>query len=287
VLEKLSAYEAVHQIRGWRDLRRRLEADRRCFAFFHPALPREPLIFIEVALTRGLSAAVQPLLDVNAPIADPGKADTAIFYSITNCQEGLRGISFGNLLIKQVVQELQAELPKIGRFATLSPLPGFRNWLERAAPAELQANAKATAATQALQHLQEADWHQRTDIAERMESVLLQLAAYYLCEAKKNGEPVDAVARFHLGNGARIERLNWLADVSDQGMRRSAGVMVNYEYHLGNLEDNHEAFAREHRVIASADVRRLARTARDMLIQPNQRASAKEGKRKRKDGNDD
>ena len=286
VLEKLSAYEAVHQIRGWRDLRRRLEADRRCFAFFHPALPREPLIFIEVALTRGLSTAVQPLLDVNAPIAEPAKADTAIFYSITNCQEGLRGISFGNLLIKQVVQELQAELPRIGRFATLSPLPGFRGWLESAA-ADLKNSRKAGATAQTLQRLQDPDWYQHAELAESLKPVLLQLAASYLFEAKQGGEPLDAVARFHLGNGARIERLNWLADISEQGMRRSAGVMVNYEYRLSDLEENHEAFAREHRVIASSDVRRLARAARGTLIQQDQQPLRKEGRRKRKDAKDD
>jgi malonyl-CoA decarboxylase len=287
VLDKLSAYEAVHQIQGWRDLRRRLEADRRCFAFFHPALPHEPLIFIEVALTRGLSTAVQPLLDIDAPVADPQKADTAIFYSITNCQEGLRGISFGNLLIKQVVQELQAELPRVGRFATLSPLPGFRNWLEGAA-VNPHGVARGAATAQALQHLQTPDWHQRPELAAQLSPILLQLAAYYLLDVKKDGEPVDAVARFHLGNGARLERLNWLADVSEHGMRRSAGVMVNYEYRLSDVEENHEAFAREHRVIASSDVRRFARAARrHLLVGQDQSPQRKDGKRKKKDAKED
>ncbi|MBI3919452.1 MAG: malonyl-CoA decarboxylase [Betaproteobacteria bacterium] len=287
VLEKLIAYEAVHQIQGWQDLHRRLEADRRCFAFFHPALPREPLIFIEVALTRGMSDAVQPLLDVRAPVAEPQKADAAIFYSITNCQDGLRGISFGNLLIKQVVQELQAELPRVGRFATLSPLPGFRNWLEGAA-ANPHGVARGEAAVQALQHLQTPDWHQRPELAEPLEPLLLQLAAYYLLDVKQDGEPMDAVARFHLGNGARLERLNWLADVSEQGMRRSAGVMVNYEYRLSDVEENHEAFAREHRVIASSDVRRLARAARRHLSAGQDQAPPrKEGKRRRKEAKED
>jgi malonyl-CoA decarboxylase len=283
VLEKLIDYEAVHQIQGWQDLRRRLEADRRCFAFFHPALPREPLIFIEVALTRGMSAAVQPLLEVEAPVAEPGRADTAIFYSITNCQDGLRGISFGNLLIKQVVQELQAELPRIGRFATLSPLPGFRNWLDRAI-AEPGSIPKAGTMMQALQHLQTSDWHRRPEIVQQLEPAVLELAACYLLEAKADGEPLDAVARFHLGNGARLERLNWLADVSEHGMQRSAGVMVNYEYRLADVEDNHEAYAREHRVIASADVRRLARAARRHLpARPEQQPLRKEARRKKKD----
>jgi len=282
VLEKLITYEAVHQIQGWQDLRRRLEADRRCFAFFHPALPREPLIFIEVALTRGMSGAVQPLLEVAAPVAESGRADTAIFYSITNCQDGLRGISFGNLLIKQVVQELQAELPGIGRFATLSPLPGFRNWLDRAT-GQSGGLANAGATLEPLQRLQTPDWYRRPELAQQLEPVVLQLAAYYLLEVKTNNEPLDAVARFHLGNGARLERLNWLADVSEQGMRRSAGVMVNYEYHLADVEENHEAFAREQRVIASADVRRLARAARRLLPAGPEQPPRKEGRRKKRD----
>jgi malonyl-CoA decarboxylase len=288
VLEKLIAYEAVHQVQGWHDLHRRLEADRRCFAFFHPALPREPLIFIEVALTRGMSDAVQPLLDVAAPVAEPQKADTAIFYSITNCQAGLRGISFGNLLIKQVVQELQAELPRVGRFATLSPLPGFRNWLEGAA-ANPHGIVRDAATIEALHHLHGEGWHRRPELAAQLEPVLLQLAAYYLLHVKKDTEPADAVARFHLGNGARIERLNWLADVSEQGMRRSAGVMVNYEYDLSDVEDNHEAFAREHRVIASSDVRRLARTARRLLAEASRgdEPHRREGRRRKKGARED
>ena len=287
VLEKLIAYEAVHQIQGWQDLHRRLEADRRCFAFFHPALPREPLIFIEVALTRGMSDAVQPLLDVRAPVADPQRADSAIFYSITNCQGGLRGISFGNLLIKQVVQELQAELPRVERFATLSPLPGFRHWLESAA-ANPHGVAGDAETLQALEHLKTAGWHERPEMTARLEPLLLQLAAYYLLDVRKDGEPADAVARFHLGNGARLERLNWLADVSEQGMRRSAGIMVNYEYRLSDVEENHEAFAREHRIVASTDVRRLARTARRRLpAKEGPAAPRREGRRKKKDAAED
>ena len=284
VLEKLIAYEAVHQIQGWPDLHRRLEADRRCFAFFHPALPREPLIFIEVALTRGISPAIQPLLDVDAPVTEPSEADTAIFYSITNCQEGLRGISFGNLLIKQVVQELQVELPRVGRFATLSPLPGFGSWLERAR-AELSGVPEATATLEALQHLGVPQWHQQPELAGRLEPLILELAAFYLQDAKKDGEPLDAVARFHLGNGARLERLNWLADLSERGLRHSAGVMVNYEYRLADVEANHEAFARENRVIASPDVRRLARAARRNLPLRSQ-AQRRDGKRRKKGDED-
>jgi malonyl-CoA decarboxylase len=281
VLEKLIAYEAVHQIQGWQDLHRRLEADRRCFAFFHPALPREPLIFIEVALTRGISPAVQPLLDFEAPVSEPAEADTAIFYSITNCQEGLRGISFGNLLIKQVVQELQAELPRVGRFATLSPLPGFGSWLEHMRT-ELSSVPETAATLEALRHLETPDWHQQPELVGQLEPLLLELAAFYLVEAKNDGEPLDPVARFHLGNGARLERLNWLADLSERGLRHSAGVMVNYEYRLADVEANHEAFARENRVIAAPDVRRLARAARRNLPLRAQ-GQRKEGKRRKKD----
>jgi malonyl-CoA decarboxylase len=280
VLEKLIAYEAVHQIQGWPDLHRRLAADRRCFAFFHPALPREPLIFIEVALTRGISPAIQPLLEVHAPVSDPAQADTAIFYSITNCQEGLRGISFGNLLIKQVVQELQAELPRVGRFATLSPLPGFGSWLERIR-AELGGVPEAAATLEALRLLDMPDWHQQPEAAGQLEPLLLELAAFYLVEAKNDGEPLDPVARFHLGNGARLERLNWLADRSERGLRHSAGVMVNYDYRLADVEANHEAFARENRVIAAPDVRRLARAARRNLPL-RAHVQRKDGKRRKK-----
>src|SRR6185436_12855715 len=197
VLEKLIQYEAVHAIQGWRDLRRRLEGDRRCFAFFHPQLPDEPIIFIEVALTRGMSAHVQPLLDVASPVAAPADADCAMFYSITNCQEGLRGISFGNLLIKQVAEDLKREFPHLRRFATLSPIPGFRRWLDKNAGVEL------------LARLADPAWH-LGEVPEAVQKELMQLCAWYLTKAKQgdgNAEPLDAVARFHLGNGAALERL--------------------------------------------------------------------------------
>ena len=252
ILEKLIHYEAVHQIQGWSDLQRRLAGDRRCFAFFHPALPDEPLIFIEVALTDRISAAIAPLIDPASAELDPARAECAIFYSITNCQDGLRGISFGNLLIKQVVEELGREFPRLKTFATLSPIPGFRTWLARI-EREQPHIAKELAV------LNEPAWFARPEAAARLRSVLMGLCAHYLANDKKNDEPLDAVARFHLGNGARMERLNWLADISAQGMQRSAGLMVNYLYRLPDVENNHEAYVREHAVIASHEINRLAR----------------------------
>jgi malonyl-CoA decarboxylase len=246
LLEKLIQYEAVHAIEGWRDLRRRLEADRRCFAFFHPQLPEEPIIFIEVALTRGMSAQVQPLLDVRSPVGAPQKSDCAMFYSITNCQEGLRGISFGNQLIKQVAEELKREFPHLRRFATLSPIPGFRAWLEKNAERGL------------LTKIEDPAWH-LGDVPEELEKELMRRCAYYLLEAKHNAEPLDAVARFHLGNGAVLERLNWMADSSEQGMARSAGLMVNYVYWLAEVEKNHERYVHEHAIAASSVIEKLAK----------------------------
>jgi malonyl-CoA decarboxylase len=263
VLEKLIQYEAVHAIQGWRDLRRRLEADRRCFAFFHPQLPDEPIIFIEVALTRSMSAHIQPLIDVAAPV-NPAHIDCAMFYSITNCQEGLRGISFGNLLIKQVAEELKREFPHLRRFATLSPIPGFRAWLERKRaekPKELAPLAK----------LDEPDWHV-AEVSDALQRMLLRLCAYYLLNAKQNNEPLDPVARFHLGNGAALERVNWMADISEQGMKRSAGLMVNYVYGLNEVERNHERYFREQAIAASPQVEKLARDC--VLAPPAEKGAA-------------
>ncbi len=248
VLEKLIQYEAVHAIQGWRDLRRRLEADRRCFAFFHPQLPDEPIIFIEAALTRGMSAHVQPLLDLKSPVALPSNADCAMFYSITNCQEGLRGISFGNLLIKQVAEELKREFPHLRRFATLSPIPGLRRWLDQSADKEL------------LKKIDDPAWH-LGEIPDSLQAQLTRLCAYYLLHAKQGEEPLDPVARFHLSNGASLERLNWMGDSSEQGMARSAGMMVNYVYWLAEVERNHERYFRERRIVAAPAVEKLAREA--------------------------
>jgi malonyl-CoA decarboxylase len=257
VLEKLIRYESVHAIQGWADLRRRLQDDRRCYAFFHPQLPEEPLIFIEVALVREISSRVQPLLDVNSPVEDPAQSNCAVFYSINNCQDGLRGVSFGNFLIKQVAETLRRELPRVRKFATLSPVPGFRRWLE-GERARLAQGAQGEARMALLAALARPDWP-GSDAAESMRELLLPLCAHYLLNAKRGAEPIDAVSRFHLGNGASLERINWLGDTSANGMSRSAGMMVNYLYRLSHVERNHERFVKEHHIEASRDVERLAR----------------------------
>jgi len=251
VLEKLIKYEAVHEIQGWHDLRRRLQADRRCYAFFHPVLPDEPMIFIEVALTRGVSTRVQPLLDLNSAVTDPASADSAIFYSITNCQEGLRGVSFGNLLIKQVAEDLGREFPRLKTFATLSPVPGFRRWLT-------EKSVECPPLTDLLARIdapESLDDHASGETQRQ----LVRLCAHYLMYAKQGRDPLDPVARFHLGNGARLERLNWLGDTSPSGMRRSAGLMVNYVYRLDEVERNHEAYAKDGRIAAAKRFEVLAR----------------------------
>ncbi|MCC5858328.1 MAG: malonyl-CoA decarboxylase [Ectothiorhodospiraceae bacterium] len=266
VLEKIIAYEAVHAMRGWDDLRRRLNpADRRCFAFFHPATGDEPLIFVQVALTDGLPDRIQPILDSQA--AEPGaaeEADTAAFYSISNCQVGLRGISFGNFLIKQVVQELRQELPNLRHFVTLSPLPGFVDWLrqQRDDPAFPLGEADRNA----LAILDTPDPRSLLQAAEGLQSLLMPLAARYLLEAKgRKGQPANPVARFHLGNGARLHRLNWLGDISDNGLRQSLGLMVNYLYVLDEIEANHERFASQGEIVSSREVQRLAKQAEKRL----------------------
>lgn len=284
VLEKLIVYEAVHEIQGWEDLHRRLSADRRCFAFFHPALPDEPLIFVEVALVTGLAGSVQALLerktDAAAQAAQAAAADTAIFYSISNCQEGLRGISFGNFLIKQVVEELRAELPGLKRFATLSPLPGFRRWLmpllEEAALPELKLGTEECAALLeaaglppdpdcepkdaiiALRGLvQMESWPRMDKIRDALRPVLLRLAAIYLTRFREQNFRLDPVARFHLGNGARLERINWMANAASAGMAESFGIMVNYLYDPETIEANHERFTRESEVVRANAVEAL------------------------------
>jgi malonyl-CoA decarboxylase len=258
VLEKLIQYEAVHQIQGWHDLRRRLETDRRCYAFFHPALPDEPIIFIEVALTRGLSDRVQLLLDPDSSVLDPESAEWAIFYSITNCQEGLRGVPFGSFLIKRVVEDLSKEFPRIKKFATLSPVPGFRKWLSEKAPI-LEANPKLALFAAAVANLDSPQWMEDPAMRIDLPRHLLPLAAYYLLHAKQNHEPMDPVARFHLKNGARLERINWLGDTSASGLQRSAGLTANYVYKLPDVERNHELYVREHKVRTSREIEALAK----------------------------
>ncbi len=258
ILEKLIQYEAVHQIQGWHDLRRRLETDRRCYAFFHPALPDEPIIFIEVALTRGLSDQVQALLDPDSSVLDAEAAEWAIFYSITNCQEGLRGVPFGSFLIKRVVEDLSKELPRIRKFATLSPIPGFRKWLSERAPA-LQGSAKLAPFADAIAKLDSPEWMENAALRTDLPRQLLPLAAYYLLYAKQHQEPLDPVARFHLKNGARLERINWLGDTSASGLQRSAGLTANYVYKLPDVERNHELYVREHKIRASREIEALAK----------------------------
>lgn len=252
VLEKIIRYEAVHEIRGWDDLRRRIDPDdRRCYAFFHPALVEEPLIFLEVALTEEVPAAIAPLLAAEAGPAPLARARTAVFYSISNCQRGLGGISFGNFLIKQVVEELRRELPKLETFVTLSPAPDFLQWLK-------QQENHLSPEDAALIENQDAQWADDSETANRLRRVIEPLAGEYFLKAKiEDGRPVDPVARFHLGNGARLERVHWLADRSARAMRESAGLMVNYLYDLDEIEKNHEAYANHGTIVASNAVRRL------------------------------
>jgi malonyl-CoA decarboxylase len=259
VLERLIHYESVHQIQGWDDLHRRLEADRRCYAFFHPALPDEPLIFIEVALTRGMTAKVQPLLDQTSPVIDPAGADCAIFYSITNCQQGLRGVSFGNFLIKQVAEDLGREFPGLGTLATLSPIPGFRDWLLGAS--ESRTLALSPKLTRLIETFERGAPIEERSFGSELRAEIGRLCAYYLLHAKRGSAPLDAVARFHLANGARLQRLNWMGDTSQTGMSRSLGLTANYLYRLADVERNHEAYAQEHHIVASRQLERLARQA--------------------------
>jgi malonyl-CoA decarboxylase len=276
LLEKLVGYEAVHEIRSWRDLKNRLDSDRRCYAFFHPRMPDEPLIFVEVALVRGLAGSVQRLLDPEAPVEDPLTADTAIFYSISNCQRGLAGISFGNFLIKRVVDILAAEFRNLKTFSTLSPIPGFARWLQGELgqahsdllAEEEVANLKsavsvfgeppASGAEALRMILARRGWFRDQALLRTTEPVLTRLCARYLLEAGGR-RARDPVAHFHLSNGASVERINMLGDVSDKGVKESATLMVNYLYDPQRIEANHEDYAGEGRRNASVAVRRLAR----------------------------
>lgn len=249
VLERLITYEAVHEIRGWADLRRRLEADRRCFGFFHPAIPDEPLIFIEVALTAGIPNNIGDVIDAPFDSASDVVPDTATFYSITNCQVGLRGIQLGNLLIKQVVHQLESELPHVRTFATLSPVPGFARWLAKAGTGALSGDQKWV-----LDVLSRPGWHQDPTSVDSVGPVLTELCARYLVLAKVGGRPLDPVARFHLRNGARLERINWCGDLSPDGVRQSHGIMVNYLYDEHDLSANHETYVHSGAVVHSAGI---------------------------------
>lgn len=256
ILEKLIEHESVHEIRGWEDLRRRLERDRRCFALFHPALPDEPLIFLEVALTRSLPHAIAPLLFSDSEPIDPQQADTAVFYSISNCLDGLRGIPFGNFLIKHAVAELQAEDLPLRAFATLSPAPLFRTWLDGLQPARRKKLA-GDSDLEALAVLEAPQWHHHRKTCEKVRPLLLRLCAHYLLQEPKADGVLDPVASFHLANGASVERINWLGDISAKGLQQSFGLMVNYAYRPQEIERNHERYIKHGRIAAAAAVKSL------------------------------
>jgi malonyl-CoA decarboxylase len=266
VLEKIIRYEAVHEIRDWHDLRARIDPpDRRCYAFFHPALVDEPLIFVEVALTREIPDAIAPILAGKRESIDPDKATTAVFYSISNCQRGLAGVSFGHFLIKQVVAEISREFSRLSTFVTLSPAPNFAAWLKRERAGE-QSQALAAVDLAALSVLDDGGWANDPHAIELLRDPVLKAAAtYFLSARSRSGSPVDPVARFHLGNGARLERIDWPADLSERGLQQSYGVMVNYLYDLGDIEKNHEAYAEGRTVIAANAVKKLARPSRDLV----------------------
>jgi malonyl-CoA decarboxylase len=263
ILEKIIRYEAVHEIRDWNDLRRRIDpVDRRCYAFFHPALVDEPLIFVEVALTESIPGAIAPLLAEDRPLVPPERARTAVFYSISNTQRGLGGISFGNFLIKQVVEELRRELPKLENFVTLSPVPGFMQWLRKASDIPVTDEERAL-----LDQLERPDWFEDAELASQLRSVVEPLAAHYFLKARTpKGRLIDSVARFHLGNGARLERIDWLGDLSPKGLRESAGIMVNYLYRLEDIEKNHEAYANQGEIAASSAVKKLLKSEGRRLL---------------------
>ena len=261
ILDKIIRYEAVHEIQDWDDLRRRIDPpDRRCYAFFHPALVDEPLIFVEVALTREIPGAIAPILADKREPVEPQRATTAVFYSITNCQRGLAGVTFGHFLIKQVVEEVSRDLSRVVTYVTLSPAPNFASWLKR---------ERANAASQVLDDddrarldgLDSEGWWRSPDLAEKMREPFLRAAAWYYVRGRNSrGLPVDAVARFHLGNGARLERLDWLADTSERALKQSYGLMVNYLYDLDYIERNHEAYAQQRTIVAANGVTRLVTT---------------------------
>ncbi len=241
ILEKIVEYEAVHEIKNLEDLRRRLlPKDRRCFAFFHPSMPDDPLIFVEVALTNGVATSIQKVLSESREEIDLQGANSAIFYSISNCQEGLSGISFGNSLIKQVAQDLSREMPHLKTFVTLSPIPGLTKWIK----------------DEGLEKLVED------------QGMLKQITAHYLVEAKgKNRRPIDPVAKFHLGNGATIHQINIDADLSEKGLLQSKGVMVNYLYDLSKISQNVELFSKEGDISANTTIKALSRQAGRNIMQ--------------------
>jgi malonyl-CoA decarboxylase len=266
VLDKIIRYEAVHEISDWDDLRRRIDPpDRRCYAFFHPALVDDPLIFVEVALTRDIPDAIAPILSPEREVMEADKMRTAVFYSISNCQRGLAGVSFGSFLIKQVVEEISREMPKLSTFVTLSPVTNFTAWLAR--EREQENSAALSETDKALfAALDDPNWWRSEETAGGLQDPLMRAAAWYFLRARtERGLPVDAVARFHLGNGARLERINWLADTSDKAIAQAHGLMVNYQYDLDDIETNHEAYEESRTVVASGTVQRLLRPPLELV----------------------
>jgi malonyl-CoA decarboxylase len=266
ILEKIIHYEAVHAINDWSELRRRLAPpDRRCYGFFHPQLPDEPLIFVEVALTQDLPSSIALVLDENRSTIAGDEATTAVFYSISNCQAGLKGITFGNFLIKQVVQELRRELPGLREFATLSPVTGFSHWLRQESQGWIM-DAAGAVREDLLAYLESGRWVDDSSGRLALERFVTHAVACYLLTGRnKEDRPADAVARFHLGNGARLERINFGGDLSPKAISSSCGVMVNYKYVLDDIERNHEAYAEKGEISASAEVLRLARSSPGIL----------------------
>jgi len=272
LLEKLIRYEAVHEITSWQDLKNRLEGDRCCYAFFHPHMPHEPLIFVEVALVNGISTSIHQLLDERAPAGDPAQADTAIFYSISNCQAGLAGVSFGNFLIKRVVADLTATLPNVKTFSTLSPIPGFIGWLKQQEEVPELVDVDSDAAACLWAEPIDVDCFSRLLLPEQgtadpgqkqrslhLQQALLQLCARYLLTAKRGRQAWDRVAHFHLTNGAQIRQINWAANRSARGIEESAGMMVNYLYDLSSIEKHHEAYSSQGHISAATSVKKLVR----------------------------
>lgn len=270
ILEKLIEYEAVHEIKSWADMKQRLGPDRRLYGFFHPRMPEEPLIFVEVALVSGMARSITDVIGAKAAGTDPAEADTAIFYSISNCQEGLAGVSFGDFLIKRVVAELARDLPQLQYFATLSPLPGFRRWLERTiadepddlvdaqdAQALEDATGESRPARAMAQLLREPHWHTDDGTSKTLRDPILKLATRYLTEEKRSDtdhRTLDPVAHFHLSNGARVERLNWMGNPDSAGLAESLGLMVNYRYDLEHIERNHERYVSRGLVAARSEL---------------------------------
>ncbi|KJV65880.1 MULTISPECIES: malonyl-CoA decarboxylase [Ehrlichia] len=254
LLEKLILYEAVHAISSWDDLRDRLDSDRRCFSFFHYKMSREPLIFVEVALIGEMATSIQMLLDSQVPAKDPKNAKVAIFYSISNTQRGLSGISLGNFLIKRVVNKLSEEFQNIKIYATLSPIPGFIRWVMNTLPdcLELLNELKITASIDEIMSYVNAK--QYADLSQDIKNLFLKLCAYYLVRAKNSDKALDPVAHFHLSNGAIIKQLNWMADISEKGLSSSMGIMVNYHYELSKIDDNYENYVINKKINCSKEV---------------------------------